>query len=73
MTRAALRRAHHVLSKRAIEAYSDSLRRELGFLGIPVIKIQPGSYRTAINRRGVAGLSTACWPGKPATARLLRA
>jgi len=38
----------YVLSKRAIEAYSDSLRRELGFLGIPVIKIQPGSYRTAI-------------------------
>ena len=38
----------YVLSKRAIEAYSDSLRRELGFIGIPVVKIQPGSYRTHI-------------------------
>ena len=38
----------YVLSKRAIEAYSDSLRRELGFIGIPVVKLQPGSYRTHI-------------------------
>lgn len=38
----------YVLSKRAIEAYSDSLRRELMYLGIPVIKIQPGSYQTHI-------------------------
>lgn len=35
-------------SKRAIEAYSDSLRRELMFLGIPVIKIQPGAYQTQL-------------------------
>ena len=38
----------YVFSKRAIEAYSDSLRRELMFLDIPVIKIQPGSFKTAI-------------------------
>ena len=38
----------YVLSKRAVEAYSDSLRRELMFLDIPVIKIQPGAFRTAI-------------------------
>lgn len=38
----------YVLSKRAVEGYSDSLRRELMFLDIPVIKIQPGSFRTSI-------------------------
>ncbi|HHU03154.1 MAG TPA: SDR family NAD(P)-dependent oxidoreductase [Christensenellaceae bacterium] len=35
-------------SKRAIEAYNDSLRRELMFIGIPVIKIQPGAYKTKL-------------------------
>ena len=38
--------APYYLSKRAMEAYNDSLRRELMFLGIPVVKIQPGSYQT---------------------------
>ena len=38
----------YVLSKYAIEGYNDSLRRELMFLGIPVIKLQPGSFQTAI-------------------------
>ncbi len=36
----------YAMSKHAIEAYSDALRRELMFLGIPVIKIQPGPFRT---------------------------
>ena len=40
------------MSKHAIEAYSDSLRRELRFLGIPVIKIQPGPFKTEM----VAGI-----------------
>ena len=40
--------APYFLSKRAVEAYSDSLRRELMFLGIKVIKIQPGSFKTKI-------------------------
>jgi NAD(P)-dependent dehydrogenase (short-subunit alcohol dehydrogenase family) len=40
------------MSKHAIEAYSDSLRRELMFLGVPVIKIQPGPFRTEM----VAGI-----------------
>ena len=39
----------YVLSKYAVEAYNDSLRRELMFLGIPVIKIQPGSFKTRIS------------------------
>ena len=33
-------------SKHAIEAYSDSLRRELALLNMPVIKIQPGPFKT---------------------------
>lgn len=36
----------YAMSKHAIEAYSDSLRRELMFLDIPVIKIQPGPFKT---------------------------
>lgn len=36
----------YATSKHAIEAYSDSLRRELSFLDIPVIKIQPGAFKT---------------------------
>jgi NAD(P)-dependent dehydrogenase (short-subunit alcohol dehydrogenase family) len=40
--------APYFLSKRAVEAYSDSLRRELMFLGIRVIKMQPGSFKTRI-------------------------
>ncbi len=36
------------ISKHAIEAYSDALRRELAFLGIKVIKIQPGPIKTSM-------------------------
>ncbi len=46
--------APYFLSKRAVEAYSDSLRRELMFLGIPVIKIQPGSYQTNMTQNTLA-------------------
>jgi NAD(P)-dependent dehydrogenase (short-subunit alcohol dehydrogenase family) len=42
--------APYYLSKRAIEAYNDSLRRELLHLDIPVIKIQPGSFDTAMTQ-----------------------
>lgn len=38
----------YAMSKHMIEAYSDSLRRELMFLGIDVIKIQPGPFKTAM-------------------------
>jgi NAD(P)-dependent dehydrogenase (short-subunit alcohol dehydrogenase family) len=34
------------MSKHAVEAYGDSLRRELMVLRIPVIKVQPGPFRT---------------------------
>lgn len=36
----------YAITKHAIEAYNDSLRRELMFIGIPVIKIQPGPFKT---------------------------
>ncbi len=36
----------YAMSKHAIECYSDALRRELVFLDVPVIKIQPGPFRT---------------------------
>ena len=40
--------APYFLSKYAVEAYNDSLRRELMYLGIPVIKLQPGSFKTRL-------------------------
>jgi len=38
------------ISKHALEAYSDALRRELRFLEIQVIKIQPGPFKTALTK-----------------------
>jgi len=38
----------YTMSKYAVEAYNDSLRRELMYLNIPVIKIQPGSFKTQL-------------------------
>jgi NAD(P)-dependent dehydrogenase (short-subunit alcohol dehydrogenase family) len=49
----------YALSKRALEAYNDSLRRELMFLGVRVIKIQPGSFETRITRQVQEGFDRA--------------
>ncbi len=49
--------APYFLSKRAVESYSDSLRRELMFLNIPVIKIQPGSFQTNMTQSTLAGFT----------------
>ena len=38
----------YAMSKHAIEAYSTALRRELALLGIKVITIQPGPFRTSM-------------------------
>jgi NAD(P)-dependent dehydrogenase (short-subunit alcohol dehydrogenase family) len=38
----------YAMTKHAIEAYSDSLRRELMLLDIPVVKVQPGPFRTSM-------------------------
>lgn len=40
----------YAMSKHAIEAYSDALRRELAFIGIKVVKIQPGPFKTAMTK-----------------------
>ena len=40
--------APYFSSKYAVEAYNDSLRRELMYLDIPVIKLQPGSFKTPL-------------------------
>jgi NAD(P)-dependent dehydrogenase (short-subunit alcohol dehydrogenase family) len=42
----------YAMSKHAVEAYADSLRRELALLGVTVVKIRPGAFRTGM----VAGL-----------------
>ena len=42
------------MSKHALEAYSDALRRELAFLGIKVIKIQPGPFKTSMTKHAEA-------------------
>ena len=49
----------YALSKYALEAYNDSLRRELMFLGIPVVKVQPGSFETRITRQVQEGFERA--------------
>jgi len=41
----------YILSKHGLEAYNDSLRRELIYHKIPVIKIQPGAYDTKLTKQ----------------------
>jgi NAD(P)-dependent dehydrogenase (short-subunit alcohol dehydrogenase family) len=38
----------YAVSKHAVEAYGDALRRELLVLGVPVVKVQPGAFRTGM-------------------------
>ncbi|WP_010541136.1 SDR family NAD(P)-dependent oxidoreductase [Dietzia alimentaria] len=38
----------YAMSKHAIEAYGDALRRELMFLGMDVVVVQPGPFRTGM-------------------------
>ena len=42
----------YAISKHALEAYADALRRELSLLGIRVIKIQPGPVRSEMTKSG---------------------
>lgn len=45
----------YAMSKHGIEAYSDALRRELSIYHIPVIKIQPGPFKTNMVANTVNG------------------
>ena len=38
----------YAMSKHAVEALGDSLRRELALLGVTVVKVQPGAFRTGM-------------------------
>lgn len=40
----------YALSKHALEAYTDALRRELAFYNIKVIKFQPGAFKTNMTK-----------------------
>jgi len=48
----------YVMSKKALEAYADTLRRELLPLGIGVIVIQPGAIRTPLLSSAAASLDS---------------
>lgn len=45
----------YAITKWAVEGYNTGLRRELVFLDIPVIKIQPGSFKTGMHGQANAG------------------
>jgi NAD(P)-dependent dehydrogenase (short-subunit alcohol dehydrogenase family) len=49
----------YAISKHAVEACADALRRELVHLGVPVVKVQPGPFRTQMVADGVAQFTTA--------------
>ena len=38
----------YAISKHAVEAYGDALRRELAMLDVDVVKIQPGAFKTGM-------------------------
>lgn len=45
----------YALSKWGVEAYTIGLRRELNFLDIPVVKVQPGSFKTGMHGQATNG------------------
>lgn len=67
--RAGITSGPYAMSKHALEAYSDALRQEMQFLGIPVIVIEPGNFRTpmlqTIGARYAEMLNAAVASGSP--------
>ncbi len=57
--------APYSVTKHAVEAYSDVLRRELMFLGIPVVVVEPGPFRTPMSGSITDKLMNAVRPGSP--------
>lgn len=61
----------YAMSKHAIEAYSTSLRRELALLGVKVITIQPGPFRTRM-AEGIEAAFTQAETETPRFAHIIR-
>lgn len=55
----------YAMSKHAIEAYGDSLRRELMFLGLDVVLVQPGPFRTGMTASILRRFQESTLPGSP--------
>ena len=49
----------YAMSKYGIEAYSDTLRRELAIYNVPVICVQPGPFKTSLVSNVVEGFNDA--------------
>lgn len=47
----------YTITKYAVEAYNDSLRRELLYQDVKVVKIQPGSFKTNMHDQAEAGFN----------------
>lgn len=60
--------APYASSKFAVEGFSESLRHELAPLGISVVLVEPGAYRTPIWDKGLAQMSSP--PDSPYRKRL---
>lgn len=61
----------YALSKHAVEAYGDALRRELAWIGIPVSIVQPGPFRTGMTASIAAEFASAA-PGDSPFAPMAR-
>lgn len=55
----------YAMSKHAVEAYGDALRRELACIGIPVSIVQPGPFRTGMTASIAAEFARATLPDSP--------
>lgn len=55
----------YAMSKHAIEAYGDALRRELMFLGLDVVLVQPGPFRTGMTASIRRRFQESTRPGSP--------
>lgn len=55
----------YAMSKHAIEAYGDALRRELMFLGLDVVLVQPGPFRTGMTASIRRRFQESTVPGSP--------
>jgi NAD(P)-dependent dehydrogenase (short-subunit alcohol dehydrogenase family) len=63
--RAMLLNGPYAMSKHAVEAYSDALRQELMFVGIPVSIVQPGPFRTEMTGGIQSAFDAVKLPGSP--------